>query len=168
MSIDSACLLDFKQNPTSSRVVGACMGARSSRSLMEYVLFCQTAGSMTRTYDFAEPAITTPVLSAARDDPDHRALQAASAADGSKLPTICDLRQDGVWPLAQGCDNSVVTSAACAVANYAASLSRSSFAEPLSRLFLSYNAEAIRPGGSSSTRSLLKALQRHGLCREVD
>ena len=123
---------------------------------------------MTRTYEFAEPAITTPVLSSERDDPDHRDLQYTSAADGSMLPTTYDLRRDGAWTLAQGCDNSVVTSAACAVANYAASISRSLFKEPLSRLFLSYNAEAIRPGGSNSTRSLLKALQRHGLCREAD
>lgn len=123
---------------------------------------------MTRTYDFVEPAITTPVLSSEHDDPDHRDLQYTSTADGSKLPTNWDLRRDGAWPLAQGCDNSVVTSAACAVANYAASMSRSLFKEPLSRLFLSYNAEAIQPGGSNSTRLLLKALQRHGLCREAD
>ena len=120
---------------------------------------------MTRSFDYATPAVDQPAVCSNSDTQDDRDLPYVSTTDGARLPVSYDLRKSSGW-LAQGCDT-FVSPAACAVSNYAANLAPSEL-EDNSRLFLSYNAEAIQRGGSTSTRVLLKALKKHGLCRQAD
>ena len=121
---------------------------------------------MTRSFDDVKPAFEQqPDFAEGGDAEDYRDLMFRSVAtkDLSKLPLKADLRASGRFPAA--CEQGCTSSGACAVVTYAAYLMQASWLKGMtySRLFLSYNA-----GGTNSTRGLLKALRKHGMCLQQD
>ena len=128
---------------------------------------------MTRSFDDIKPASDKqPEFAECTDGDDFRDLMFRSVAtkDLSKLPLKVDLRASSKFPAA--CEQEGTSSGACAVVTYVAYLMQASWLKGMtfSRMFLSYNADAFESarGTNTSTRALLKAMRKHGMCLQRD